>query len=164
MPYARACDAVPAAARRVQRRFPMKISAQRTPHLCPCPGRARRPPAQRGHEQLHRRRRRGVRDGFERLVDANSRQMVREAGRFSASTPSAMRPSGPSPWLALRHPRSPRRRRRDPGSKIDGVSPKTALAVGLKVDVKALPGDLSTRRGAARSTSTIRRPRWRCSS
>ena len=46
-----------------------------------------------------------------------------------------------------------------------GVSPKTALAVGLKVDVDALPATSSQRhRSAARSTSTIRRRRWRCSS
>ena len=46
-----------------------------------------------------------------------------------------------------------------------GVSPKTALAVGLKVDAEALPRG---RRGGAsrpaRSTSMIRRRRWRCSS
>src|SRR5262245_1820789 len=43
-----------------------------------------------------------------------------------------------------------------------GVSPKTALAVGLKVDVDALPADKhSSRRG--RSISTTRRQRWRCS-
>ena len=41
--------------------------------------------------------------------------------------------------------------------------PETALAVGLKVDVDALPATLQQAiAGAARSTSTIRRRRWRC--
>ena len=44
-----------------------------------------------------------------------------------------------------------------------GVSPKTALAVGLKVDVEALPADVAQRRSRpGRSTSTIRRRRSRC--
>ncbi len=44
-----------------------------------------------------------------------------------------------------------------------GVSPRTALAVGLKVDVDALPA-IARRRlcAAARSTSTIPRRRSRC--
>ena len=44
------------------------------------------------------------------------------------------------------------------------MSPKTALAVGLKVDVDALPADVAAgAQGAARSTSTTRRRRSRCS-
>ena len=46
-----------------------------------------------------------------------------------------------------------------------GVSPKTALSVGLKVDADALPDALKEAdRGRARSTSTIQRRPSRCSS
>ena len=44
-----------------------------------------------------------------------------------------------------------------------GVSPATALAVGLRVDADALPAGRSGRHcGTARSISTIRRQRSRC--
>ena len=39
-----------------------------------------------------------------------------------------------------------------------GVSPKTALSVGLKVDADALPDALKQQIAEAKSTSTIRRP------
>jgi len=42
-----------------------------------------------------------------------------------------------------------------------GVSPLTALAVGLKVDVDALPEDV--KEGIVAATSTTRLPQWRCS-
>ena len=45
-----------------------------------------------------------------------------------------------------------------------GVSPKTALSVGLKVDTEALPAELVAQIKAGRSISTIRPPPSPCSS
>jgi hypothetical protein len=45
-----------------------------------------------------------------------------------------------------------------------GVSPKTALAVGLKVDSESLPLRWSTRSRKGRWISTPWPPRWPCSS
>ena len=81
------------------------------------------------------------------------------AGRSSASTPSATRPSGatrcactkPSPDAAM-------------AASDPGVSPETALAVGLKVDVNALPAQLRANLRKGRVDLTSPRPRSRCSS
>ena len=43
-----------------------------------------------------------------------------------------------------------------------GVSPETALAVGLKVDAEAVPADVAAGIKAGTSISRIRRRRWRC--
>jgi hypothetical protein len=43
-----------------------------------------------------------------------------------------------------------------------GVSPRTALAVGLKVDIDALPSNLVQQLKRAGSISMILRLRWHC--
>ncbi|MCK7492763.1 MAG: hypothetical protein MZW92_15450 [Comamonadaceae bacterium] len=52
-------------------------------------------------------------------------------------------------------------RRRRPGRRGAGVSPRTALAVGLKVDAEALPAPLLANLGPGASISTRPPRRWR---
>lgn len=48
------------------------------------------------------------------------------------------------------------------GGAGPGVSPKTALSVGLKVDADALPASLVEQIKAGKVIWTIRQPPWRC--
>jgi mono/diheme cytochrome c family protein len=87
---------------------------------------------------------------FDRLINANSRQMVREGRRaFRSDTFGDEAFWGDLLGLHNAIQGTAFGGVATPDLKIDGVSPKTALAVGLKVDVEALPRDLlnALRRG-----------------
>src|SRR5262245_47364555 len=87
---------------------------------------------------------------FDRRIDGNSRQMVREGRRiFRFDTFGDESFWGDLLGLHKAIQGTAFGGVATPDLKLDGVSPKTALAVGLKVDVAALPGELvhALRRG-----------------
>ena len=94
----------------------------------------------------------------ERGLRAHSRLRRRRSSR--RRWPCAARPSGEMRSSSTR----PSRARRTAGLAA-GVSPKTALAVGLKVDADALPAALVAADQAGQGQSRrSRRRRWPCSS
>ena len=87
---------------------------------------------------------------FDRRIDSNSRQMVREGRKiFRLDTFGDEAFWGDLLGLHKAIQGTAFGGVATPDLKLDGVSPKTALAVGLKVDVAALPRDLvhALRRG-----------------